>query len=264
VGLNEGLGRLPAESRYQFANSLLLMLALAPLVPRFRLTPLRGALLALVVGAIVVANLGRYHGWEKIYHEQEAVANAQLAAVEVARPAIVDPHAVFTDRNQVGLYWPFTPKAYFAAIDAHGSPVSVRRDLQLAPPVVRLWADQTLLRVEGILGLRGRVRSGTVRPRGLPGFAPPLPAGAGCAVIPEGAASVGYQVVAPPGGLVIRPAAGPHVGVSAARFSDEGLRLSTPLLPGEAVIRTKPDASSVPWRFGLIAPQAVTVCSRAE
>src|SRR5262249_46365291 len=102
VGLNEGTGRLPEQSRYQFANSLLLMLALAPLVPRFRLTALRGAILALLVGAIVAANLGRYSHWEQVFAYQESVANAQLAAVEVARPAIADPRTVFTFRNKVG------------------------------------------------------------------------------------------------------------------------------------------------------------------
>jgi hypothetical protein len=64
--------------------------------------------------------------------------------VQVARPAIVNARELFTIRNEVGLYWLFTPKAYFAAIDAHGSPVNIRRDLELAVPPARdrpIWCS---------------------------------------------------------------------------------------------------------------------------
>jgi hypothetical protein len=282
TGLSEGLTRVPEQSRYQFHNSLLLMLTLAPLTPRLRLTPrsgltlLRIALLAAVVGAIVASNLGRYGGWENVYSFQESVANAQLAAVEVARPAIVDPGAVFSSRDEPGLYWPFTPKAYFDAIDAHGSPVNVDRNLKLASREARAWADLALVRAEGIAVVAARDRSGTVHPRSASGL-PLQPAGAGCAVVPAGIASAapagtagiasaGFEVVAPRGGLIIRPDAGPPVAVGAARFSSPpaSVALSSVLGASEAVIRTNQDASSAPWRFELIAQQVVTVCSLAN
>jgi hypothetical protein len=262
VGLNEGKGRLPAQSRYQFANSLLLMLALAPLVPRFRLTPLRGAIVALLVGAVVVLNLGSYSHWEKVYRYQERVANAQLAAMQLARPAIANPRAVFTFRNKVGLYWPFTPKAYFAAIDAHGSPVNVVRDLELASQPPREQADLVLVLTEQIL-VPAHAQIGTIRPSAAPGFARLRAAGAGCAVIPAGAAAAGFEVLAPRGGLVIRPAAGPPVGVGVARFADPPAAIALAPVPGagESERITGEDTSSVPWRFRLTGRQAVTVCS---
>lgn len=254
-----------AESRYQFQNSLLLMLALAPLTPRFRLTLLRGGLLVAIVGTVVALNLGRYGPWESAYAYQESIANAELAALQVARPAIVDSRAVAFYSFEPGLLWPFTPKAYFDAIDAHGSPVRVDRDLVRASQAARTQADVVIVTVEQISVLAARERSGTIRPRSAAGVRL-QPAGAGCVVIPAGAGSAGIQVVAPPGGLIVRAAPGPSVGVGAARFADPpaAVALSSVLGAGEAVIATKPDASHAPWRFQLTAQQAVTVCSLAE
>jgi hypothetical protein len=266
-GLNEheAIGRLPGASRYQFANALLLMLALAPLVPRFRLTPLRCTLLAGAAVAIVASNFSAYSHWEEVFRYQEGVGNAQMAAVEVARGAIRYEEKVFTLRNDVGLYWPFTPKAYFAAIAAHGSPVRVDRDIQLASPRVRYQADRVLLREERMYFLTA-ARVGAVRPLGALGFRATLqPAGAGCALIPAGTASGGVEVVSPPSGLVIRPHAGPPVGVGAARFSEPPKAIELNPVPGggQRELVPKHDQSSVPWRFRLTAKQAVTVCSGA-
>jgi hypothetical protein len=213
----------------------------------------------------VALNLGRYGPWESAYAYQESIANAELAALEVARPAIVDPRAAAFYSFEPGLLWPFTPKAYFDAIDAHGSPVSVHRDLELAAPAARAQADVVIVTVERIAVRAARERTGTVRPRSASGAAL-RHAGAGCAVIPAGAASVGSQIVAPPGGLIIRPAAGPIVGVGAARFSDPpaAVPLASVLGGSEAVIPTKHDRSRLPWRFRLTAQQAVTVCSLAK
>jgi hypothetical protein len=88
--------------------------------------------------------------------------------VQVARPAIVNAKELFTIRNEVGLYWPFTPKPYFAAIDAHGSPLNIRRDLELAVPPAREQADMVLVRVESIF-VTSRVHIGSVRPRAASG-----------------------------------------------------------------------------------------------
>ncbi len=161
-GLNEGMGRIPGASRYQFANALLLMLALAPLVPRIRFTPLRGVVVAAVVGGIVVSNFSDYTHWEEVFRFQEQVDNAQMAALEVARGAIHEPDQVFTQRNDLGLYWPFTPKAYFATVAANGSPVNVGRDIEHAEPDVKHQADRVLVRVSKSLSLRtrGSERSG--------------------------------------------------------------------------------------------------------
>jgi hypothetical protein len=271
AGVSEGPGRVPTQSRYQFANSLLLLLALAPLTPRLRLTPrlglnlLKGGLLAVVVGVIVALNLGRYGLWEGVFSYQESLANAELAALEVARPAIVNPRGVVTSENEAGLFFPITPKAYFDAIDAHGSPVDVHRNLELASPAARAQADVMLVRVEEIFA-RARARTGTVRPSS--GSTVPLqPAGIGCAVIPAGTAFAGFEVVAPRGGLIIRPDAGPPVEVAVARFADPPTAIALAPVAGAGESERSPaprDASPVPWRFRLTARQAVTVCSGAE
>jgi hypothetical protein len=263
-GLNESetLGRLPGASRYQFANALLLMLALAPLVPRLRLTPLRAGLLAVVAGAIAASNFAAYTYWEDAFRFQEAVGNAQMAALEVARGAIRNEDKVFTIFNDEGLYWPFTPKAYFAAIAAHGSPVSVRRDIERAPATVRHQADRVLVREEQF-SVPSIVRTGILRPLGL--FGALRRAGVGCVLIPAGAASGGVEVVSPPGGLVIRPHAGGPVDVSVARFSEPPEAVELAPEPGGAEEELIPayDRSGVPWRFRLSGKQAVTVCSGA-
>jgi hypothetical protein len=142
--------------------------------------------------------------------------------------------------------------------------VNIRRDLELAVPPAREQADMVLVRVESILVI-SRVHIGSVRPRAASGAAL-VPAGAACAVIPADAATAGVEVCAPPGGLVIGPAAGPPVEVGMARFADPPFAI--PLEPvvggGESERITAHDSLSVPWRFRLTARQAVTVCSGAE
>jgi hypothetical protein len=270
-GTFQGVGRAPAQSRYQFHDSLLLMLALAPLVPRPSPTRrliwrLAGAvvLVALLV-AIVALNLNRYRPFEEGFQSQESIANAELAALQTARQALATPNQVFTGVDEPGLYWPFTPKAYLAAIDAHGSPVRVRQDLELAPQPDRVWADTVLVRVEGITFNIGTVSTGSIRPRSASGAAL-RPAGAGCSIVPAGAAASGLEVVAPAGGLIIRPAAGQPVSIGVARFADPPSAIPLPSVASgsAAVIPIRPDSSSVPWRFRLTGAQAVTVCSIGE
>jgi hypothetical protein len=271
AGLSEGAGRVPTESRYQFHAALLLMLALAPLVPRPRLTAASprvlfgGALLAAALAAIVALNLARYGYWELAFTQQESAANAELSALEIARPAVAAPDQVFTHLNEPGLFWPFTPRAYFDAVDAHGSPVSVHRDLELASPPARALADLVLVRVEAIELVASLAHSGTARPLSVSGV-PLQPAGPGCAVIPAGAAVNPFQLIAPPGGLIIRPDAGPPVRVGAARFSAPPAEVSLGEVRGasEAAISTKSDHSDIFWRVQLTGSQAVTVCSLAE
>jgi hypothetical protein len=248
------------------------MLALAPLVPRPRARPLRwmlarGALLGAVVVAIAVANMGRYGTWEEAFVYQQSLANAELAALQVARPAVTTPNQTFTTENEPGLFWPFTPRAYFNAIDAHGSPVSVQRNLVAASPSARSMADRVLVRVEGIsLQVGVPASPGTVVPRAESGT-PLRPAGSGCAVLPAGAAREGDDVIAPgAGGLIIRPHAGPALSVGVGRFSDPPFAVRLGSLAGaeEGVIHTNPDASSVAWRFLITAQQTVTLCSLAR
>ncbi len=267
TGLSEGEGRVPAESRYQFHNALLLMLALAPLVPRVRLST-RAAMRTLQVAAvtgvalvIVVSNLGRYSFWEHGFERQESIANAELAALEVARPALLTPDEVFTGENEPGLYWPFTPRSYLSAAAAHGSPVNVRRDLEFAGPLAKAQADAVLMRLEGIEARPGSAPAGRVAPLGVRALL--LPAGPGCGVIPAGAARAGFEVFARPGGLNVSSAPGPPVALAAARFSErpEPGSLRTQLGGTEILIEVNRDASRVPWRISLTASQALTVCS---
>jgi hypothetical protein len=257
-----------SESRYQFHNGVLLMVALAPLAPRVRPTRARAALLAALLAAtvavIVTLNMGRYGAWETTYAYQESIANAELAALEVARPAVVNPDALAFVRFEPGLLWPFTPHAYYDAIDAHGSPVRIGADLVRAPAPARAQADVVIARVEGIAVAASRASSGTARPRSASGEAL-QPAGTGCARIAAGAATSGFAVLAPRGGLLLRPAAGPPVGVGLARFADPPtpVALESVLGASEAAVPLRRDASTVPWRVVLTAAQAVTVCSLA-
>jgi hypothetical protein len=142
--------------------------------------------------------------------------------------------------------------------------VNIRRDLELAVAPAREQADMQLVRVESIF-VTSRVHIGSVRPRAASG-AGLVPARAACAVIPTGAATGGFEVFAPPGGLVIPPAAGPPVKGGVERFADPPFAI--PLEPvvggGESERITAHDSSSVRWRFRLTARQAVTVSTGAE
>ncbi len=268
-GLNENPSGLPAESRYQVHNCVLLLIALAPLVPRLharrrgRSRAAIGVLVVGVVAVIVASNLGRYGLYEEYNSFRESEVGAELAALEVARPAVLAPTRMFESPNETPEWQQFTPQAYYSALDAHGSPLRIRSDLELAPPIARYWADFVLVHLEGIGLFTGHIAAGTTRPQG----AGLLPAGPSCSRIAAGAASSGLSVSSPPGGLTIRPDAGASVSVGAERFSSgasPGIMIGT--VPGatEASIITRRDASNIPWRFRLTAAQAVTVCSVVE
>jgi hypothetical protein len=270
-GLIEGGERVPGLSRYQFHDSLLLMLALAPLVPRpgstrrFRWRLASGVALVALVAGIVTLNLNRYGPFEVGLQSGVAWTDAEFTALQIARPAVADPGQLFNPLGELGPVWRFRPKTYFAAIDAHGSPVQVREDLELATAAQRALADRVLVRVEKVALRPGFVGFGSIRPRSASGVA--LRAGsAGCSVLPAGAAASGLYVVAPAGGLIIRPAAGQPVNVGVARFADPSFAVELPVAPaGTAdVIPIRPDASAVPWRFRLLGQQAITVCSLAK
>jgi hypothetical protein len=222
--------------------------------------PSRVVLVALV-GTIVALNLNRYGPFEELLQQGVATTNAELAALQIARPAVADP----SQRVNEPAVWQFRPKAYYAAIDAYGSPVHARQDLELAPAGARASADTVLVHVEKVTFRPGFVRFGAIRPRSGSGAALPA-AGAGCGVASAGTGPSGQWVIAPPGGIIIRPAAGPLVGIGAARFADPSFAVTLPFVRAgtAAVIPIRADYSKVPWRFRLLGRQAVTVCSIAE
>lgn len=270
-GLSAGPGRAPDQSRYQFFNAALMLLALAPLVPRPAPAPGRAARVVragvptLLLAAIVTSNLGGFGRWERTFHFQEAVARAQMAVLEIARPAVAHPGNDFTGTEQPGLYDPFTPQAYFRAIAAHGSPVNVPLDLELAPEPVRYWADVALMRLEAIgIARHAPPPPGILRPQAARGL-PLQPAGPGCALVAAGRAQRGLALFAPAGGLSIQAAPGPPVGVRAGRFGALWAAIALPALRGgsDGLVATPVDNSTVQWHFVLRASQALEVCSVA-
>src|SRR5437870_4792569 len=91
-------------------------------------------------------------------------------------------------------------------------------------------ADLVLMRVE-LMQIPPRPRVGKLQPRSVHGIV--LRAiSTGCAAVPAGLASAGFELVAPAGGLVIRPAAGPPVEVGVARFSEAPAAIQLQPVPG--------------------------------
>jgi hypothetical protein len=174
------------------------------------------------------------------------------------------------ERNEETWEWePFTPKAYYNAIDAHGSPVNVGDDLELASPRARYLADFLLVRLEGIHLVAERDRPGTERPVSASGELL-QPAGPGCGLVPASAVQAGAFVSVPPHGLIIRPDSGPPVDVSVARFSESVSAFLIGSVAGGASeeVPIHADASNRPWLLRLLGAratgaQAVRLCSIA-
>jgi hypothetical protein len=263
-GLNARPERPASESRYQFHNVVLLLLVLLPLIPRPHLRSavrtVTAALFASAVGYAVVPNLGVFTPWEQAYAFHESIARAEFAAVEVARPAAV-PSAMPIVAGEPGLLWPFSAADYYDAIDGHGSVINALRDLYEGTPDARAQADRVLVRTEGI-ALRAEV--------GHPGSTPPTPlggvrmvsAGRGCAELPPGSAQTGATILAPPGGVIVRPNQGQPVAVAAARFGTlADVPLGAVFGASSAVVATRADYATYGWRFVVTGAQAIVVCS---
>jgi hypothetical protein len=249
AAFNESPFRAATSGRYQYPGAVFVLLIAAELLRRVRVGRRTLTVAGVVAVAAVISGVVFLHEGYKILKGNSDAERAQLAALEVARPA-VDPGYVL-HFDPLGL-WSVDARSYFSAIDAFGSPAFSESELASAPAGAQANADRAL-----VSALRIRMTAGRRA-------APPSSAGGGR---PSGCRTLQAAPIAPPpvdlrpGEVTIQRRAGPGVEVLLGRFFDRFSVDLGPLQPARAGSFTLPaDGSTSPWRLGVRGTGPVTVC----
>jgi len=240
----------PGASRYVYPGMLFVLLALVEAGKGVRPPPRAVALVALLVGAIVVSNLGVLRNGGVWLRERHEGIQGSLAAVDIAGDAHPDPNFVpaAADSPQVtlGAYREIRDELPARPVDLTQEPVAAQKA-----------ADDALLRLADI----------GVRPGGGPRGAPAVdgtdnlqvtPAG-GCLQATDGEGILLVSV--PAGGLSIDAQAG-DVEVAVRRFAEAYPETLLTVVPAGTTSTLQPrvDRSPTPWRAQLKIAGEARVC----
>ncbi|MGC1165692.1 MAG: hypothetical protein WA862_06250 [Solirubrobacterales bacterium] len=249
AAFNQIPGREPHTSRYQYAGAVLLILVLANLLPRLRLS--KAAILA--AAAITVAMIGPNLVLLKVarnsFQTQSEYTRADTAAIEVARRTVA-PEFQLTPEvagtlSLVNIY----AGAYLEAVDEYGSPAYDRAELESAPETIRRQADIVLGQA---LPLSTVTRLDAYRQN------PPRP---DCHSIDDDTAPAsGFRV--PSGVTSIEVAPGPRASFSLRRFAVAEFPVPTEGAPGDSVtaLHIPGDESRKSWFLRVEAQQPFRIC----
>jgi hypothetical protein len=242
AAFNTGIGRPPDNGRYLYPSAVFVVLIAAEVLRGATLRT-RGLLAAgAITAAALVSNLAALHDGYKYWKGGNDQVRADLAALEVARPAVKPGYTLGPQISGIWLL-PVNAKAYYSAVDAFGSPAYTQSQLRSRSEAEREEADRVLAAAVG-LGLRPARGS-------APGPCRVVPASRGgraALTLGAGRATLEARGAAP-------------IAVSAGRFSARAPVDLGPLKPGRAVSLTIPaDRSTRPWHLGLRGYGAVRVC----
>jgi hypothetical protein len=246
TAFNEGIGRPPTASRYQYIGAVLTLLVAADLTAGV-VRPRAPAVIAgaFAVAAIsVVGNISVLHDTYRGLSEVTPTIRGGLAGLEIEADT-VDPDLVLDEQNS-GFNYIGSVRAgpYLSAADAFGSPAYSQSELAGAPENSRVAADLVM---------------GTVlRPALEPATGPP---GSGpCSAV--GGRGEGAPILSVPsgGGVFLQPAPKVSARLSLRRFATGSFPVSVGELTGPSVLSIPADRSSRPWRLRLDAAGPVTAC----
>ena len=248
------------ESRYLYVSAVLILLLAAELFTFRSLRPIPAVVAGVLVVFPVLANVQALKDGAAFLRSEANQTVAELGALEIGRP-IVAPNYV-----SQGLVFNVVPAgAYFAAIDALGSPVNPAQIPRL-PDAQRAAADGQLIAIHRV-GL-----SPAPRPSVASSLPPVVEASHGgvtfrrgscvayspAAFTPSGAVDA-IDLRLPAAGLVLS-ASGAPATIELRRFADQFETLGT-LAPGHPqLLRIGPDLSVRRWHVRVISPSGVTAC----
>ncbi len=248
AAFNQIPGREPNTSRYQYAGAVLLILVLANLLPRLRLSKA-----AILVGvAITVAAVGPNLVLLKVarnsFQMQTEYTRADTAAIEIARRTVA-PEFELTPEvagtlSLVNIY----AGSYLEAVGEYGSPAYDRAELESAPEQIRRQADIVLGQALPL--------STVTRLNAYESSPPP-----GCLALDGGSAPASGLRVSP-GVTNIEVAPGPQASFSLRRFAAAEFPVVTEGAPGDSVtsLRIPRDESEKGWFLRVEAEQPVRIC----
>jgi hypothetical protein len=243
--------------RYVYPGALFILLIAAELVRDYR--PGRRAVAlacALAVGA-VLSGLGTMHDGAGVLRGGAHTLRAQLAALEIAGPAVPPDFIPEGGVPQI------SAGPYFAATrDIGSSPALTEAELATQDPATRGAADGILLRAHSMSLERGQAPPRDPRPHVARLSAGTLTARGACVTLAGERVSADLHVI-PRRALVVEPRGDAPVAVRVRRFADEFP--SAPIgqaEPGETwLLRLPPGRSRRPWHVELAGPGDVRACA---
>jgi hypothetical protein len=245
-------GREASAARYVYAGALFTLMMIAEALRPWRFS---GRALFVAAGVVVLAilpNLAQMHDGSRWEKEQSVFTRADLGALEIGR-GHVSPYYSLASVESTGTASLSLVNAglWYEAVDKWGTPADSPSQIETEPEGGKEHADLVLAEAMGIVG--------TVEPGGL---AAPPPAGAACATLPGGEASVAKEVPLKPGRTTVEVAPGPAPAIGLRRFSSEAFPV---LLPGQGgattVVNIPSDHASEPWYMHVAASQKARICT---
>jgi hypothetical protein len=248
-----------------YAGALLLVLLAVELGYTATSLPVQAkVVLAVLVAAAVVSNIGFLRHAGSYLRGQSAQTGADLGALQIARPLIGRDYTAHTPAFAI-LERARVSSLFAAEQDLGPLPADTPAEIAAAPEDARKVADTELIAVHQV-----KLRNGVPMP---PGRARPsveaitggVIAGRGpcltfqpAAVAPARPAD-GFVVTVPPRGLLLG-ASGASATVGVRRFADEFQPVGTLMPAGSAVLRIAADRTIHPWRVLVRPADRATVC----
>lgn len=255
TALSRGHLNEPAASRYLYPGAIFLVLVLAELV-RGSMIPRVAAVVLVVFAAYSIrGNLHELDGGASGLRGVSQHVKAELTALELARPGVAPDYRPDPDRMPQ-----IRAGAYFAAIDALGSPAESVAALRRQPEEVRSAADRVLLDAR-------RVALG---PPAVPGGAAPSPAAVAggvvtrdqsCVVLTPSSPMASMELAMPMARLEIDAPVAP-VDVRLRAFADAFSNAPrATVTAGAGATLALPALRRVPWRVQLSSSGPLRVCA---
>lgn len=253
------VGRDPSLGRYNLEALPFVFLALFELVAGHRLRRWQWAVVGVVLGFALLANVVALRNGAAILRYHGAADRATIAALELqprrveANPTLNDTSishlAGFSDPTQSDLIY-ITPSEYLRAAEEFGSAAYPPADIVTAPEYARESADRLLFRV---LGIEARPISPDAAAR----------RGGWCTTLrPVAAGSPSIEI--PPSGLTLRTSTS-GAQLELRRFAD--VSTITPLVVPARSMRALSipgDSLSRPWTADVSSSTPVIACSAAR
>lgn len=251
----------PDSSRYVYAGALLILLLFVELARQLPVSPRVFGLVALGAAVAAVGNLDSLRQGAEGLQTTSRFVEAELAALEVARPA--PPPGLRPDPVRAPQ---ITAGAYLDAVQELGSPARPLVEATEGSEEVRAAADAVLAQAESVVPRP----TGAPPGRGSPPAVELAVAGqvtrrASCVTFRPSGSGAAMDIVARPPGVLVRAAPGPSVELRARRLASSFPASAVGVLPGGTVaaVPLRRDSIVRPWVIRLSPAQPVAACGLA-
>jgi hypothetical protein len=257
--------RQPQVARYVYSGVVLVLLFAGEAIAALP-APRRGVwALAGVCALGLIPNLDAIHDAGTFFREQSDQNRAVLGAADLLPARASDEAALETESEQpAGGFadMPYPLGDYREAKRSFGTPAFSLERLRAADPAAREDADLFLARA-----LPVEIGAALAPPRALPPGTEPSQEGGllsrrgGCVELRPFATFAQLTLPVPPGGLWVKPGAGPPLPIGLRRFAD-GFAATTEAIGGRASeLRLPLAAAGRGWQAQLLPKQPVLVCA---